>query len=69
MDNDTVLKSAYPADVRSIRDEASPSDGSAGEVALQLTRRASLILVLLLSLGLWAAIWAAVASLASAMLG
>ena len=42
-----------------------------GERALhpRLDRAASLILILLLSLGLWAGIWAVVASLASAVLG
>jgi hypothetical protein len=34
-----------------------------------MNRGASLIVVLLLSLGLWAAIWGAVASLASVVLG
>jgi hypothetical protein len=63
MDSNT-LGSVYPD---AIRDEEQP-DGSATTV-LRLTRRASLIVVLLLSLGLWAAIWAAVASLASAILG
>ena len=47
----------------------SRSDRSARAAALPLNRRASLIVVLLLSLGLWAAIWGAVASLASAVLG
>jgi hypothetical protein len=39
-----------------------------GEI-LRLTRRAAMSVVLLLSLGLWAALWAAVASLASAVFG
>ena len=39
------------------------------EVTLQLTRRAAMSVVLVLSIGLWAAIWAALASLASATLG
>src|ERR1700730_17540650 len=47
----------------------SRSDRSARAAALPLNRRASLIVVLLLSLGLWAAIWGAVASLASACWG
>jgi len=45
------------------------SDRSAHAAALPLNRGASLIVVLLLSLGLWAAISGAVASLASAVLG
>jgi hypothetical protein len=47
----------------------SRSDRSARPAALPLNRGASVIVVLLLSLGLWAAIWGAVASSASAMLG
>ncbi len=47
----------------------SRSDRSARAVALPLNIGASLIAVLLLSLGLWAAICGAVASLASAVLG
>jgi hypothetical protein len=47
----------------------SRSDRSARAAALPLNRGASLIVVLLLSLGLWAAICGAVASLASAVLG
>ena len=44
---------------------ASLSERSTDPAALRLTKRASLMLILALSLGLWAAIWAAVASLAS----
>jgi len=47
----------------------SRSDRSARAAALPLNRGASLIVVLLLSLGLWAAIYGAAASLASAVLG
>ena len=43
-------------------------DRSGYEVACALTREAFWILVLLSSLGVWAAIWAAAASLASAWL-
>jgi hypothetical protein len=39
-----------------------------GEV-FRLTRRAAMSIVQLLSLGLWAALWTAVASLASAVFG
>jgi hypothetical protein len=42
------------------------SDRSRCEVALALTKEAAWILALLSSLGVWAAVWAAVASLASA---
>jgi hypothetical protein len=44
-------------------------DRSARAAALPLNRGASLVVVLLLSLGLWAAICGAVDSLASAVLG
>jgi hypothetical protein len=37
--------------------------------AFRLTRRAALGVILMLSLGLWAALWTAVASLASAVFG
>jgi hypothetical protein len=47
----------------------SRSDRSARPAALPLNRGASVIVVLLLSLGLWAAIWGAVTSSASAVLG
>ena len=43
-------------------------DRSGYEVACALTKKAFWILVLLSSLGVWAAIWAAAASLASAWL-
>jgi hypothetical protein len=42
--------------------------GPQGE-AFRLTRRAALGVILMLSLGLWAALWTAVASLASAVFG
>ncbi len=45
------------------------SDRSARAAALPLNRGASPIVVLLLSLGLWAAIWGAVALSPSAVLG
>jgi hypothetical protein len=70
MDSDTAWKSAYSTDLQRLRKEAATARGSAAAVAvLRVTRRASLFMVLLLSLGLWAAIWATVASLASAILG
>ena len=37
--------------------------------AFRLTKGAALGVILMLSLGLWAALWTAVASLASAVLG
>jgi hypothetical protein len=49
------------------RGEPRPGDPKGG--AFRLTRRAALGVILVLSLGLWAALWTAVASLASAVLG
>ena len=57
------------ADQPSIHERPPPFDRSPQDATFQLTRRAALIVVLVLSLGLWAVIWAAVASLASAALG
>jgi len=48
---------------------ASPSERSIEAESLRLDRRTSLMLIIVLSLGLWAAIWAAVASLASVAVG
>jgi hypothetical protein len=59
----TVFGSAALADRSKLR----PLDPQ-GE-AFQLTRRAALGVILMLSLGLWAALWTAVASLASAVFG
>lgn len=54
-------------------DIASRSISSSGRSTdlevLRLSGRASLLLILALSLGLWAAIWVAVASLASVVVG
>jgi len=47
----------------------SSSERSTDLEAPRLSRRASALLILALSLGLWVAIWAALASLASAVLG
>jgi hypothetical protein len=57
------------ADQPSVNERPLPFDLSPQEATFRLTRRAALIVVLALSLGLWAVIWAAVASLASAALG
>ena len=50
-------------------DRALPLDLSPEEATFQVTKRAALIVVLALSLGLWAVVWAGLASLASAALG
>ena len=68
MDAEIASKSGSAANARERRGKASLMRWSS-EAGLRLTKRASLALTLLVSLILWAAVWAAVASLASAMLG
>jgi hypothetical protein len=65
----TFYEPACFADQPSVNERPLPFDMSPQEATFRLTRRAALIVVLALSLGLWAVIWAAVASLASAALG
>jgi hypothetical protein len=65
----TFHESIGVADQPSVHERPARLDRSPQEATFQLTRRAALIVVLTVSLGLWAAIWAAVASLASAALG
>jgi hypothetical protein len=48
---------------------ASPSERSTDLEHPRLSRRTSVILISALSLGLWAAMWAALASLASLVFG
>jgi len=59
---------ALSADQPSFHDQPRPLDLSPQEATVQLTKRAALIVILALSLGLWAVIWAGLASLASAAL-
>ena len=68
MDAEFASKSGYATNAHDRRAKASLSRW-ASDAGLRLTRRASWAVTLLVSLILWAAIWAAVASLASAMLG
>jgi hypothetical protein len=58
-----------PMDASIAPRSASRSERSTDLEASRLSRRASLLLILALSLGLWAAIWLAVASLASVVVG
>ena len=69
MGSNTGFEPARSADGRSFWDEPEPLDWSPHGATDQLTRRAALTVVLALSLGIWAAIWTAVASLASAIFG
>ena len=66
-----TLAAERQARQRTISTASGPSrlDRSARAAALPLNRGVSLLVVLLLSLGLWAAICGAVDSLASAVLG
>jgi hypothetical protein len=69
MGNDTGFESAPSVDQRDFWDHPKLAGPSARGTTDQMTRRAALTVVLALSLGLWAAIWTAVASLASAVFG
>jgi len=65
MDSDIVSEPTYSGGKRRLRYGVPPSDRTVHQAELRLSRRASLMAILLSSLGLWAAIWAAVRSLAS----
>lgn len=62
--NMTTTERVRPADFWSVGVELSPPVRSEAKAAFSLSRGEALILVLLLSFGLWAAIWGAVALLA-----
>jgi hypothetical protein len=64
MDRNIATDRVCPADFWSVAEEPSPSLRSESKAILWLSRGEALILVLLLSIGLWAAIWGAVALLA-----
>jgi hypothetical protein len=63
VDRNIGLERPWPSDFRSIETESLLSFRSERKAAL-LRRGEALILILLLSLGLWATIWGAVALLA-----
>ena len=69
MGTNTGFESAPSAERRNFWDDPKQLDVSPYGVTDQLIKRAALTVVVALSLGLWAAIWTAVASLASAVLG
>jgi len=69
MGSDTGFETARSPARRNFWDDPEPLDASPQCVTDRLTKRAALTVVLALSLGLWAAIWTAVASLASAVFG
>jgi hypothetical protein len=64
-----VYEPACSVDRSALRQGLPPMGGSSQEATAQLTKRAAMTVILVLSFGLWAAIWAALASLASATLG
>jgi len=64
MDRNIGSERAWPSDFWSVAVAPSPSARSKTKSVLWLSRGEALILVLLLSFGLWAAIWGAVALLA-----
>ena len=67
MDSDIASERTYPVE-RSSRHGLATSDLSAPEVPRRLSAGAALIAILLISLGLWAVIVAAIGSLASTLL-
>jgi hypothetical protein len=68
MDRNIGSVRACPSDSLSIETEALPSARSESKAVLSLSRSEAMILVLLLSFGLWAGIWGAVALLATGAL-
>jgi hypothetical protein len=69
MGSNTGFESARSADRQNLWDDPKPLDATPHGATDRLTKRAALTVVLALSLGLWAAIWTVVASLASAVFG
>ena len=69
MNSDIGFEPARPIDGRDFWDDPKSSDSLPQGVTDGLTKRAALTVVLALSLGLWAAIWTALASLATAVFG
>jgi hypothetical protein len=67
LDSDTASERTYPVDRRS-RHGLATSDLSAAEAPRRLSAGEALIAILLISLGLWAVIVAAIGTLASALL-
>jgi hypothetical protein len=69
MGSNTGFESSRSADRRNSWDDPTPWAVSGQHVTDGLSKRAALTVIFALSLGLWAAIWTAVASLASAVFG
>jgi hypothetical protein len=64
MDGNITTGRARPADIWNAGEEALPSLRAEQKAALWLSRGEALVLVVLLSFGLWAALWGAVALVA-----
>jgi hypothetical protein len=64
MDRNIAAQRAFLADFWSVAEEPSPSPRLERKATLWLSSGEALILVLLLSFGLWASIWGVVALLA-----
>jgi hypothetical protein len=69
MTNYIAPKFPYLAGARNLDTGLSRSEPSASDAAPRLTPGAGLVVVLLLSLGLWAAIWLALSFLVAAWFG
>ena len=63
MDRDIVSEPTYSGREARLRYGVPPHDRTVRHAELRLSRRTALLAILLSSLGLWAAIWAAVHSL------
>ena len=63
MDSDIVSEPSYSGGERRLRYGVPAHDRTVRHAEFRLSSRASLLAILLSSLGLWAAIWAAVRSL------
>jgi hypothetical protein len=68
MESDIVSDQAYSTTNRGLDQRPSSRDRVARESALRLRRITSLTAITLLSVGLWAAIWAAASSLTAVWL-
>jgi hypothetical protein len=68
VDSDIVSEPAYSGGERLLRYGVSARDRTVRQAEFRLRRRASLLAILLLSLGLWAGVWAAVSFLAGVWL-
>jgi hypothetical protein len=65
MDRNIATERVCPGDFWSVGEEPLPSPRSECKAAVWLSRGEALVLVLLASVGLWAAIWGVIALLAA----